>query len=446
MPVYTLIIIAYILIIGPVLFIYLRDYGLAIYYRKAVVLISFLFFALVLIYNGRTRFTTTFYNYVTVYEAGDSDVSESTYVNLRNPYNRPYDVVVDSNYSIVPIIRDIKDSDNNRELKRNTSITIDNTDLTKNVHINHIGAFSSNIWKMDKTIENLNNEGFTGEINFFDGNLNVEITNNYDYKVKNATLILYGKIAILGDFEAGETRKIDNCELINIPLTNFDITARLITGMEKYSTINQNGNANGIDTEKYMQLMNVSNFISFYLKENSNGYTADARIIAFSEVPLSNPIFFSNTMEGSGLTLLTSVIPVSSIEDGKVYRQSLLKMPLVLSGDYSYIDNALKSSDATVLEYFLGDNINIEEVKFEQISDVFSNQRYSDKIKLFKGNIALYNFKTGNFDFISQNEFSITDLLTYLSDTNTIRVRYSNIENSDLETALPMISVLGVEK
>ena len=446
MPVYTLIIIAYILIIGPVLFIYLRDYGLAIYYRKAVVLISFLFFALVLIYNGRTRFTTTFYNYVTVYEAGDSDVSESTYVNLRNPYNRPYDVVVDSNYSIVPIIRDIKGSESNRELKRNTSITIDNTDLTKNVHINHIGAFSSNIWKMDKTIENLNNEGFTGEINFFDGNLNVEITNNYDYKVKNATLILYGKIAILGDFEAGETRKIDNCELINIPLTNFDITARLITGMEKYSTINQNGNANGIDTEKYMQLMNVSNFISFYLKENSNGYTADARIIAFSEVPLSNPIFFSNTMEGSGLTLLTSVIPVNSIEDGKVYRQSLLKMPLVLSGDYSYIDNALRSSDATVLEYFLGDNINIEEVKFEQISDVFSNQRYSDKIKLFKGNIALYNFKTGNFDFISQNEFSITDLLTYLSDTNTIRVRYSNIENSDLETALPMISVLGVEK
>mgnify|MGYP002744220391 CR=1 FL=1 len=446
MPVYTLIIIAYILIIGPVLFIYLRDYGLAIYYRKAVVLISFLFLALVLIYNGRTRFTTTFYNYVTVYEAGDSDVSESTYVNLRNPYNRPYDVVVDSNYSIVPIIRDIKGSESNRELKRNTSITIDNTEFTKNVHINHIGAFSSNIWKMDKTIENLNNEGFTGEINFFDGNLNVEITNNYDYKVKNATLILYGKIAILGDFEAGETREIDNCELINIPLTNFDITARLITGMEKYSTINQNGNANGIDTEKYMQLMNVSNFISFYLKENSNGYTADARIIAFSEVPLSNPIFFSNTMEGSGLTLLTSVIPVNSIEDGKVYRQSLLKMPLVLSGDYSYIDNALRSSDATVLEYFLGDNINIEEVKFEQISDVFSNQRYSDKIKLFKGNIALYNFKTGNFDFISQNEFSIIDLLTYLSDTNTIRVRYSNIENSDLETALPMISVLGVEK
>ena len=216
--------------------------------------------------------------------------------------------------------------------------------------------------------------------------------------------------------------------------------------MEKYSTINQNGNANGIDTEKYMQLMNVSNFISFYLKENSNGYTADARIIAFSEVPLSNPIFFSNTMEGSGLTLLTSVIPVNSIEDGKVYRNSLLKMPLVLSGDYSYIDNALKSSDATVLEYFLGDNINIEEVKFEQISDVFSNQRYSDKIKLFKGNIALYNFKTGNFDFISKNDFSIIDLLTYLSDANTIRVRYSNIENSDLETALPMISVLGVEK
>jgi hypothetical protein len=151
-------------------------------------------------------------------------------------------------------------------------------------------------------------------------------------------------------------------------------------------------------------------------------------------------------MEGSGLTLLTSVIPVNSIDDGKIYRQSLLKMPIVLSGDYSYIDNALKSNEATVLEYFLGENINIAQVKFEQISDVFSDIRYSDSVKVFKGNIALYNFKTGNFDYISKNNFSILELLTYLSDTNTIRVRYSNIETGNLETALPMVSVLGVEK
>ena len=144
--------------------------------------------------------------------------------------------------------------------------------------------------------------------------------------------------------------------------------------------------------------------------------------------------------------MLTSVIPVNSIDDGKIYRQSLLKMPIVLSGDYSYIDNALRSNEATVLEYFLGENINIAQVKFEQISDVFSDTRYSDSVKVFKGNIALYNFKTGNFDYISKNNFSILELLTYLSDTNTIRVRYSNIETGNLETALPMVSVLGVEK
>ena len=405
-----------------------------------------LLLAIITIYNGRTRFTTTFYNYVTVYEAGDLDVSESTYVNLRNPYNKPYDVIIDSNYSIVPIIRNREYIFEKRLLNKNISINIENKDYTKNISLNEVGAFSSNIWKLDKTIENLNNEGFTGEINFFDGELDVEITNNYKYKVKNATLILYGKIAMLGDFDAGETRRMDNCELLNIPLTDFDITSRLITGMEKENTIDQNGSVNGMDTEKYMQQMNVSNFISFYLKENSNGYNADARIIAFSDTALANPIFYGNPMEGSGLTLLTSVIPVNAVEDGRVYRQSLLKMPIVLSGDYSYINNSLKSNEATVLEYFLGENINIEEVKFEQISDVFMNPRYNDKVKVFKGNIALYNYKTGNFDYISKDNFSILDLLIYLSDTNTIRVRYSNIESGDLETALPMVTVLGVEK
>ena len=446
MTIYTLVFIAYILLIGPILFIYLRDCGLAIYYRKIVVLISLLLLAMIIIYNGRTRFSTTFYNYVTVYEAGDSDVSETTYVNLRNPYNKPYNVVIDSNYSIVPIIRNKTNIDERRALEKNTSVNIDNAELIKDISIKNVGAFSSNIWKMDKTIENLNNEGFSGDINFFDGNLSVEITNNYKHKVKNTTLLLYGKIAMLGDFDAGETKTIESCEFLNIPLTNFDITAKLITGMEEVSTINQNGSVNGMDTEQYMQRLNVSNFLSFYMMENSNGYTADARIIAFSDTALSSPIFYSDTMEGSGLTLLTSVIPVNSIADGVVYRQSLLKMPLILSGDYSYIDNALKSNQATVLEYFLGDDINIGEVKFEQISEVFSNPQYSDRLKTFNGNIALYNFKTGNFDYVSKNEFSLLELLTYLSDNNTMRVRYSNIENGDLETALPMISVLGVEK
>ena len=446
MTIYTLVFIAYILLIGPILFIYLRDCGLAIYYRKIVVLVSLLLLAMIIIYNGRTRFSTTFYNYVTVYEAGDSDVSETTYVNLRNPYNKPYNVVIDSNYSIVPIIRNKTNIDERRALEKNTSVNIDNAELIKDISIKNVGAFSSNIWKMDKTIENLNNEGFSGDINFFDGNLSVEITNNYKHKVKNTTLLLYGKIAMLGDFDAGETKTIESCEFLNIPLTNFDITAKLITGMEEVSTINQNGSVNGMDTEQYMQRLNVSNFLSFYMMENSNGYTADARIIAFSDTALSSPIFYSDTMEGSGLTLLTSVIPVNSIADGVVYRQSLLKMPLILSGDYSYIDNALKSNQATVLEYFLGDDINIGEVKFEQISEVFSNPQYSDRLKTFNGNIALYNFKTGNFDYVSKNEFSLLELLTYLSDNNTMRVRYSNIENGDLETALPMISVLGVEK
>lgn len=446
MTIYTFIFIAYILLIGPILFIYLKDYGLAIYYRKIVVLVSLFLFAIIIIYNGRTRFTTAFYNYITVYEAGDLDVSESTYVNLRNPYNKPYNVIIDSNYSIEPVIMDKSYIDDRRILNKSTSVNIDNGDYTKNISINHVGAFASNIWKLDKTLENLNNEGFTGDINFFDGNLSVEITNNYKYKVKNATIILYGKIAMLGDFDEGETKQIDNCKLINIPLTNFDITSRIITGMVEENTLNQNGSVNGMDTEQYMQLLNVSNFLSFYLKQNSNGYTADARIIAFSDTALSNPIFYSDTMEGSGLTLLTSVIPVNSIEDGRIYRQSLLKMPIVLSGDYSYIDNALKSKDATVLEYFLGENINIEEVKFEQISEIFSNSKYSDSVKVFKGNIALYNFKTGNFDYVSKNNFSILDLLTYLSDTNTIRVRYSNADSGNMEKALPMISVLGEEK
>lgn len=445
MAVYTLILFAYIILVGPAMFIYLREHDLAIYYRKCVLLSSFLFLAVIIIYNGRTRFTSTFYNYITVYDASESDVSETTYVNLRNPYNKPYSVVVDSNYSVLPIISNEIKKEERKTLSKNTTVNIDNEEFTKNISIKQIGAFSSSILKLDKTIENLNSEGFTGDINFFDEKLSISITNNYDYKVKNATLLLYGKIALLGDFEAGETKDIENCHLINIPLTNFDLTAKIITGMEKEKG-NNTEEMKKNDISAYMQMLNISNFVSFYLKENDNGYTADAKVLAFSETALSNPIFYNETMESDGLTLLTSVIHVNSGDNGKIYRQSLLKMPLELSGNYSYLDNALTGSEATVLEYFLGDDINIEKVNFEHISDAFVNSRYSDSVKIFNGNIALYNFKTGNFDYVSKDNFSLLELLPYLSDENTIRVRYSNIEEGDLEKALPMISIIGESK
>lgn len=442
MTVYTLFIFTYIILIGPAMYIYLRYKSLAIYYRKCIVIFSLFFLIIIIIYNGRTRFDSTFYNYVTVYDAGESDVSESTYVNIKNPYNKPYQVVIDSNYTVVPIISDETKGNERKSLAHNAEIGIDNDEYTKNISINQIGAFSSNILKLDKTIENQNREGFTGDIDLLEDKLSLNITNNYKYKVKNATLILYGKIALLGDFEPGETKEIENCPTINIPLTNFDITSKIITGLEGENDEDKPYNEDG----NYMREINISNFLSFYLKENLNGYNPDARMIAFSETPLNNPIFYSETMESDGLTLLTSVIPVNSTDEGRSYHQALLKMPVVLSGSYSYIENALIGNEATVLEYFLGDNIGILEVNFEPVSKIFLNGRYSDSVKIFNGNIALYNFKTGNFDYISGNKISIVELLPYLSDYNTMRVRYSNIEESDIETSLPMITVWGVEK
>ena len=262
MTVYTLFIFAYIILIGPAMYIYLRYKSLAIYYRKCIFLCSLVFLIIIVIYNGRTRFSSTFYNYVTVYDAGEADVSESTYVNIKNPYNKPYQVVVDSNYKVVPIISDESKEYERKSLTNNATISIDSEDYVKNISISKIGAFSSNILKLDKTIENRNREGFTGDINFLQDNLSLSITNNYKYKVKNATLILYGKIALLGEFEPGETKEIENCHTINIPLTNFDITSKIITGLE-----NENGESKIVrDEGNYMQEINISNFISFYLK------------------------------------------------------------------------------------------------------------------------------------------------------------------------------------
>ena len=58
--------------------------------------------------------------------------------------------------------------------------------------------------------------------------------------------------------------------------------------------------------------------------------------------------------------VLSFVLPVYSSEEQMIYRSALMKKPTIISGNYYSSNNTLYGVDPLVLEYYLGEDIEVE--------------------------------------------------------------------------------------
>jgi len=439
MDLYIIAIIAYILLIGPGLYLFLKgknaegNGGREVFYGKGVLILSVCFTAVIYLMGSRTRFRGTFYDYATILDSDEDSVSETTYLNLRNPYNTSYQVNVKPDYSVLPLTK-AKTSDS-----KGISLTggeTDNVEVLRSktetsISVADVGAFSSKFFRLKNSSDNTEGSCFSGNVNLFENGYSGTVTNHYPYAVKDAAILFYGKIIPIGDMAAGESKSIDSARLYNIPLNSSAAAANLITGSDPVRR----------------------NLLSFYMENILSGYTADARMIAFPAEENNAGILENNELESSGITLLSSTIAVNSRQDKMIYRSALLRDPTVLSGDYMDATNSTYAGEPVVLEYSLGNDVIVDHVDFEMADPVFLNTESENRTNLFAGTVSLYNYSTGNFDEtdISKGSFSASELSDYISPGNTISIRYvpsgnSGGINSQLDTALPMLTFVGEVK
>ena len=105
--------------------------------------------------------------------------------------------------------------------------------------------------------------------------------------------------------------------------------------------------------------------------------------------------------------------------------------------------------DPLVLEYYLGEDIEVETLYFDYVSEKFTNTVKANTLTLFEGSIHFYNHETGDFDKMDP-ECLVYDkemLKPYLSEKNTIIIRYiyDNTTEYSWDILLPMLNVTGRE-
>ena len=445
---YTAVVVIYLLLLGPVLYLFLKNREMQIYYRRGVVLLSVGFSVIIYLMGTRTRFQSTFYTYASIQDVTEDYVTDTTYVNIRNPYNRTYTSALNPSYSVLPITRSYGSDAANPEFTGDENFLVgvsyreDRTEITGQ----NVVAFDPRYFRLERKSENVDKIGITGEVDYFEGILTGSITNNFPFPLENATLILYGNLVMLDRLEAGETKSLDELDLLRFPLNNFAAVAEWVINGGQFKEAD-------IDDKEYLLAMERSNLLIFYLENYMSGYSADARVIAFSTEKEESQFLKEALPETYGLTMLTSSVAVNASRASSLYRSVLMKKPEVTSGTYTAATNSMNGNEPVTLEYYLGTDINVESLTFEPISQAFlraDNGTYNGTyIAVFTGSIYFYNVRTGSYDPVKLDggPLELAELSPYLSQDNALTVRYVYSGTGSYgEVQLPMPMVAGRER
>lgn len=443
---YIVLILGYIILVGPGLYLYLKKKERRGYYRTAVVVISFIFTAVIYLTGIKTRFKDTFFTYATILDSTKDYVDEYTYINMRTPYNKAYTISLDPSYMILPITRS-----NNYEMSpvpkflgdEDYKVRVGYGNGDTKVSVQNAAAFTPKYFSLQKRTPNTDHRGLLGDITLSDGKVYGTVTNEYPFPVEKVGVLMYGKMILLDELKPGETVKLDGAPVINYPINNaFNVSAR-VTGSYQYPKAD-------IDNPDYMLALSRTNILSFYLDKYSTAYNQEARIVAFSSNQTDSQFLAKGIYETFGMSMFTSTLDVNTRKYGVVSHSALIKPPKVISGQYYSDSNATYAVDPVALEYFLGNDLEIDKLSFENPSADFTNNDNVSYINLFKGDIYFYNHDTGNYDVMTAGKLDYTagELTPYLSPGNTLTVKYvsDNAEGKNWYITLPMLTVTGRDK
>ena len=149
----------------------------------------------------------------------------------------------------------------------------------------------------------------------------------------------------------------------------------------------------------------------------------------------------------NGMTLFTAVLPAEYSDGSRIYASALRESPRVLDGVYDSENNRMYASEpgsTLTLEYSLGNELQVDGVDFEQVSEMFT-QSEDRALPVFDGNMYFFNYNESRYDLMKvRTGYTAEELEPYLSPSNTLMVRYAwNGEVTDAGAYLPVPWTVG---
>lgn len=446
--VYTVIMVLYVLLIGPGLYLFLKKKAVQRYYIGTVAVCAMLFTVIIYGVGTKTRFKDPFFTYATILDASKEQTREQIFINVRSPFNKPYTVKLMPEYEVRPITKSYYyDSITATEFTGTESwnTTLYRESAGTQIIIRDTAAFTPKMFSLNRESGTVD-INIQGELRFFDGQISGTVVNDSDSKLENAVILLYGRAVLLGDMEPGQEIVLDGMELLTYPLNYTYAFAQTATGAAQYEKAD-------ISDSAYMLAQERTRLMSFYMDENMTDYSQSARFVAFSPERNEKKFLIEKNYITEGITLVTAALDVKMEQDGLFYRSALEQTPNMISGNYQARYNSMytgEPAEPAVVEYSLGSDLEIQSLVFEPLSSVFLSNPQYPYLAAFQGKMYFYNYDTGQNDLMEPEKkyFDAWELEPYLSPSNTITVKYVNEAVSEYgwDKILPLIYVTGREK
>lgn len=205
---YGIILVIYIILAGPLMFIYYKKKGKTARLWVMVPILAFVFSFIIYILGTSTRIQKPFINYLSQIQLGISEKEHSadTLFSITNVSNDKYTVPVKRKCDIVPANLSIY-SDTPRKYKKIFDYGVDCTNDKNELVINRMSSFERAGFYAKHKTEVKGNVDI--DISKDDIKIKGSVTNRLSCDLKNCVIYYSGNLVKMGDMAAGETKYID---------------------------------------------------------------------------------------------------------------------------------------------------------------------------------------------------------------------------------------------
>ncbi|MFP4698276.1 MAG: hypothetical protein ACLFMO_06180 [Eubacteriales bacterium] len=432
----VIIIILYIILIGPALYIVLKKLDKRYLIWIAVPVISFLFAFIIYYTSTSTRFNKPFINSGNIIKYNNEETSiKKTYTSIVSPYSSDLNIEIPAKYSIIPLSdnnyhSDIDNQRNNKKLHSKLRMEKEKT----MIEIKDTGAFRPNYFTMESSYDF---EGtVTTDLKFNNLNLEGTISNNLGFDLED--VFIYGGLGSfseIGDLKQGDV-KINQVlsKGHNVNVYNFVN----ILYPKRYNSITPNNNI-----EEEIIIRQRSSLIEYEFENYSYDDSNQFFIVGFTNEPLEENISINDqNFNQYETTMIIIPIELSFIDDkGKVDFPSGHFKPTVKStsemGDFDKRMNLMFGNNIE-LEYSIDEDIIVESIQFNR----FNSNNADD----FGGELYIYSYESNSyelFDYINDT-LDEDEINKYLNENNRMLIKLIR-EDDNLENpkTIPEIKVKG---
>lgn len=437
---YFVILLLYIVIVGPVTYIILRKIDKRSLTWVLVPIVAIVFTLIIYFVGNKTRIESPYVSYIELltYDKNNT-VLDEVYFSFTSPSNDAYTTKLDKKFQI----KELRDSSYNyymdnlnpknksNLLKYITSITNGLEDTIIKVEQNP--AFTPIYYQARDTYRGLNK--LTSDITYFGDKLIGTVNNGFDFNLNNAILVSDGYLVNLGNIEKGEVVSLEGKESLYVRIRDEIYDGNYFAKL-----------AGGDETLKQQtsEVRRKSSILTYIVENNLSGFNKNF-VIGFvdsmdvTEGGYGNQLIheLDNKMDAYGAKVLLLPVDVNHSKENKTFVSSISP----------YLNLEGESDDKYFLRYYLKADKTYEYMfpAEEVIASLHylesRNQELKlDYVKSFKGSIYFYNHNENAYEEVFANKDSVTNVTDYIKEGRLLVKYEADISLKGNQVITPNIS------